>query len=414
MAVDLLLFDLDDTLLRTADLEQDYRGIRFLNRQSQDYVDRLRASYNTRANRIVYPRAFLEGLRLIYPGVRIGVFTKSPRHYAEIILGLAYPALKWDALVAFEDVAHTKPSGEGILTAMARLRVGNPQHVWMVGDSKGDIQAAYDAGCWVILDKTTWPAARRKEDWWALERLPDAAIAAYSELLHVISAPHDYLPIAERLQHANCAPIAQPPARFEKWGSFDENGKNFPIHYLGRHFSREAQRRVHWHPVTNDIHAMKDMMTVPQYWIDAIRAFLKNLVQRNHMLAFGGSLVVTVIPAKPNRVRRLEAMLEQLSVSNAQTPISGARISFVPDLMRYSEGVLSQHGGEGLNKKQRLENVRDHLKVIMDSGYQGKHVVVIDDVATTGASLVYAQKYLTAAGAREVTCLSLTKAINTQ
>jgi HAD superfamily hydrolase (TIGR01549 family) len=418
MAVELLLLDLDDTLIRTADLEQDYRGRQFVGRQSQRYEDSLCDSYNQIGARVVYSPALIESLRVRHPGIRIGVFTKAPRHYSEILLRLAYPSLPWDFLIAFEDIAQTKPSGEGILRVMEAYGITNAQNVWMVGDAPSDIRAAYDAGCQVVLDTTTWPRPpnpRRRDDWRALERMPDVVIRDPSELVLSLGAPQNYLPVAERLQQTACAPIANrhPFARFEQFGAFDLEGSKQVIHYLGRHFSTQAQRRASWHQITNDIHTMKNAMNVPGYWVAAISAFLQNLVRKNPMLAFGNSLVVTVVPAKPNRTRRLEAMLAQLSAAHAQSPLVGARLSFTPDLMRYRAGVLSHHG-DGLNKQARFENVRDHLEVIAGSGYDGKHVVVIDDVATTGASLIYASKYLMAAGARQVTCLSLTKAINTQ
>ncbi len=418
MAVELLLFDLDDTLIRTSDLEEDYRGTRFLGRQSQDYDDRLRASYNQVAGRIVYSRGFLESLRVRYQNLRIGVFTRSPRHYSEVLLRLAYPGLRWDFLIAYEDVTQTKPSGEGIHKAMGLLGITDSQNVWMIGDAPSDIRAAYDAGCEIILDTSTWPkppVQRRRDDWKALERMPDAVIKEPSELTAVLDCPHNYLPVAERLQKTGCAPIPnrRPFARFEQFGAFDVDSTKYTIHYLGRHFSTQAQIKAGLHEVTQHIHAMKDQLVVPDYWVEAIGAFLKDLVRKNPYLAIGSSLVVTVIPAKPGRVRRLEAMLAQLSEAHARSPLVRARVAFIPDLMCYDEGALSHHGA-GLNKLQRFENVRDHLSVIPGSGYEGKHVVVIDDVATTGASLIYASKYLMQAGARQVTCLSLTKAINTQ
>lgn len=418
MAVELLLFDLDDTLIRTGDLEQGYRGARFLGRQSRVYEENLRVSYNEVIDRIVYTAALIASLRARFLGVKIGVFTRSPRHYTEVLLGLAYPSVSWDIVIAFEDVSQTKPSGEGILKAMELCGITDPQDVWMVGDAPSDVRAAYDAGCQVVLDTTTWPRApspRRRDDWKALERMPDVVIKDSSELPLILGAPQNYLPLAERLQQTACAPIPNrhPFARFEQFGSFDLESSKYVIHYLGRHFSTQAHRRAHWHQVTSDIHSMKNTVIVPAYWIAAISAFLKNLVRKNPNLAFGNSLVVTVVPAKPNRTRRLEGMLAQLAEVHAESPLVGARVSFAPDLMRYRAGVQSHHG-EGLNKQQRFENVRDHLEVIAGCGCDGKHVVVIDDVATTGASLVYASKYLTAAGARHVTCLSLTKAINTQ
>lgn len=418
MAVQLLIFDLDDTLIRTGDLEQRFRGQQFLGRQSQQYVDDLRAAYRQDPGRVVYSAFAIIILRARYPGVRIGVFTRSPRHYAETLLDLAYPGLAWDFLLAFEDTPQPKPSGEGIRRAMVRFNIPDPSTVWMVGDSPVDIRAAYDSGCQVILDTTTWPrtpAPRRRDDWKALERMPDAIISSAADLQTTLDSHMSYLPVAERLQQSACAPIPNrhPFARIEKFGAFDHEREKHDIHYLGRHFSTQAQHRANWHQVTNDIHAMKNALVVPNYWVAAIGAFLQNLLRRNPHLTFGSSLVVTVVPAKPGRTRRLEAMLTQLSTVHAQRALVNAGVSFTPDLMRYREGVLSHHG-EGLSKEQRIENVRNHLEVIAGSGYENKHVVVIDDVATTGASLIYARKYLMAAGARQVTCLSLTKAINTQ
>ena len=79
MAVQLLIFDLDDTLIRTGDLEQRFRGQQFLGRQSQQYVDDLRAAYRQDPARIVYSALTIVMLRARFPGARIGVFTRSPR-----------------------------------------------------------------------------------------------------------------------------------------------------------------------------------------------------------------------------------------------------------------------------------------------------------------------------------------------
>jgi len=416
MPVELVLFDLDDTLLRTDDLA-DFRGAQFLHEQSHEYVSRLAAKYRQRMDRICYSPERLNLLRQRFPDASFGVFTRSPGHYATILLELAYPDFDWDTLIAFEDVKRTKPSGEGVWAAMSKVGVKDPECVWMVGDGKVDIQAAYDAGCWCVLDRSTWPRRMRDIDWWALERMPDAVITSPSELVNVLSDPDNYLPAAEQLQAINGAARPVGALRVDKMNFFDalEHGRYVPIHFLGRHFSKDAHRRVDWHNVTHDIHGMKDSLTVPVYWISAIRSFLGQLVSRTPGNVFGmGSLVVTVVPAKPGRLQRLEAMLEQLADSHKESPIGRGSFEFLPGLMRYSPGVLSQHAGDGLNRKQRFENVRDHLQVIPNSGYARKHVVVIDDVATTGASLLYSEKYLKAAGASQVTCLALTKALNTQ
>lgn len=142
-----------------------------------------------------------------------------------------------------------------------------------------------------------------------------------------------------------------------------------------------------------------------------MRKFIRSVViGRNPMIAFGvGALVITVVPAKPGRVQRLEAMLAQLAASHADLAITAGNIEFVPSVLGYLPGALSHHGNGGLNREQRFVNVRDHLRANSDSGFSGKHVVVIDDVVTSGASLIYAEVCLRAAGASGVTLLALTK-----
>ncbi|MBO9741409.1 phosphoribosyltransferase, partial [Xanthomonas axonopodis pv. begoniae] len=103
-----------------------------------------------------------------------------------------------------------------------------------------------------------------------------------------------------------------------------------------------------------------------------------------------------------------------LAASHAKFPISlQAKISFVPDVMSYNAGAKS-HNKEHLDKLARFENVRDHLEVKRPSSISRKHVIVIDDVVTSGASLIYASKYMRAAGASNVHCVALAHAIGPQ
>ncbi|MBK3505931.1 HAD hydrolase-like protein [Pseudomonas sp. MF6747] len=412
MPVELILFDLDDTLLRTGDLEP-YRGREFLNRQSPEYVQRLSAQFRMLPGRAIYSEQHLLALQQRFPGACLGVFTRSPRHYAETLLALAYPNTHWTTLVAHECVTRTKPSGEGVLLAMRVAGVAASQNVWLIGDGKSDIQAAYDAGCWCVLDQSTWPNPRRKDDWYALERFPDAIIHSADELMEVLVRPFDYLLVAERLQALNGQLDGERAHRFGKTGHFNallKDGQATQIYSLGRHFSKDAQQRVIWHAVTNDIHHMKNVMAVPDYWIEAVRSFIRSIILKNiPLLACGiGTLVITVVPAKPGRVQRLEAMVAQIANSHAAVSMGIENIEFNPNLLMYLPGAQSHHGN-GLNRVERFENVRDFLRASPASGVAGKHVVVIDDVVTSGASLIYSDIYLRAAGAASVTLLALTK-----
>lgn len=59
-----------------------------------------------------------------------------------------------------------------------------------------------------------------------------------------------------------------------------------------------------------------------------------------------------------------------------------------------------------------MANVRDHLFVRAPDAVAGKKFLVIDDVSTTGATLLYAMKYLLEAQARSVDCFSIAQTIS--
>ena len=60
-----------------------------------------------------------------------------------------------------------------------------------------------------------------------------------------------------------------------------------------------------------------------------------------------------------------------------------------------------------LNYKQRLSNVKDTFYITNESRVNGKHIIIIDDVVTSGATIGECVKNLYAAGAKSVTCRSI-------
>ena len=402
----LCLFDLDNTLLRTEDLEP-FRGSANVNNVSQQYTDSLLAAYHAHPFRGIYTLQHHAQLRQDHPQMKWGVFTRAPRHYARLLLGAAYPALHWDTVISFEDVQHTKPYGDGIWEAMRQCGVQYVDHVALVGDEKTDIQSAYHGGCWSILDQSSWTRPWDKYCYWAIERIADAVIDDPAKLSRVLAHPKGYWPELEYHRDSSAAIAGRAP-RFDTINHFFPRPDRgyAPIAVMGRLFGEyeELRPRRQWHELTDEILAHKDATKFPVDWIQALRCYL-------YRVSASGNCMVSVIPFKPGRPARLEALLDQVQRSEAANPIrEGTNFTFAPNLLAFRDGAVSSHGRH-LSREERFANVGEYLYVAQPDQARGKRIVVIDDVTTTGATLLWAHRYLTAAGAQSVSCVSLTKAV---
>lgn len=353
-------------------------------------------------------------MRRKHPGLKLGVFTRSPRAYAETVLSHAYPDLEWNILIAYEDVKRTKPYGLGIHNAMDAFDLERLDRVLMVGDQDCDIRAAYNAGVAIALDTSSWSNKRTYDNWDALARVPDAIINDPADLLPVISELPRFQPDLERLFSG--IKNSSSPRRYDRVGKFIPRGvandrTSYPVYCCGRSFSGydSISEREKWHALTRTIHDNKNSKDFPKEWLESITGFIRS---KYPALKIFGSLVVTVVPHRPGRTPRLENLLEQLQSHIKEDPgIASARINFQPELLAYKDGVRSNHG-EHLGANERFRNVAEHLYVDKPHVVQtGTPVLVIDDVCTTGASLIYAGKLLEDAGSGEVTRLAISMSI---
>ena len=110
------MFDLDDTLVRTDDLKDVREACK--NNEGRESLKAVKVALTERQGRHIYSLELLRNIRKKYPELKLGIFTRSPRSYANTVLAWAYPTFAWDIVVAYEDVRPTKPYGDGIDLAM--------------------------------------------------------------------------------------------------------------------------------------------------------------------------------------------------------------------------------------------------------------------------------------------------------
>lgn len=406
------LFDLDETLVRTDDLEELRPAGK--NNETATYTDQVLGRLKGRENRHIYSLTLLQEIRTKFSNMKLGVFTRSPRSYAMAVLNWAFPGFYWDIIVAYEDVKPTKPYGKGIDLAMDKfglLHVDHLPYTILVGDGDVDVRAAYNCGCVVALDQSAWPKQRGKDHWPALEHVPDAIISRPGDLLAVLSNPGSFLPELERALLGAPANVNGP--RFDRIGHFVPRSvggdtTSHPIYVCGRSFANydDIKYRKTWHTLTSSIEENKEADVFPIEWIQTVKSF----IQANYIAFWETSkIVVSVVPHRPGRKARLENFLAQLAMSLETNPIPHRTVVCAPELLAYKAGVKSQHN-DLLGRDARFANVRDHL-FVQQLGLieRGTAFLIIDDVVTTGASLIYANKYLKAAGAVDVKCLAMAK-----
>lgn len=409
---DLILFDLDETLLKSAGLDR-YRGASNVNNNSYIYLNDLAKASSQLC--YVIPEHYLIKVRSEFPELKIGVFTRSPKIYAKTVLGCCYPNIVWDCVVAYEDVAKTKPDPEGIYLAAKLTGVKDLSRIAMIGDEPSDIIAAYQAGVFSILLTTSWGNWNYKDNpirnscYEAMNLHPDAKIRKLSELRLLITNPNSFLLSLERT--GSDVGISKP--RLDLHNHFDnlaekDGSKNWvAVVVFGRYFSKNNNSRFDFHrksdshQVTRDILSAKDGADYPEAWVTCCSNYISWYANHHK-----NSLIVCPIPARGGRLLRLERLMNRV----AERMANQKGVIFDNGLLRFKEGVQSNK--ELNDKNQRFKNIRNHLEVAKPFDVIEKNIIVIDDVTTTGATLYYADHYLMAAGAKQVQCIALTQSIS--
>jgi HAD superfamily hydrolase (TIGR01549 family) len=361
MQIDAFIFDLDETLLDTSPLRQA--------RQEGRWSEVMRRLEEVAAFDLDAEVAVVDlPARLLASGVRVGVLTASPRHYAEALLERF--GIEYDALVTGSDGYASKPDPAGLRAIAEELGVP-PDRCVHVGDTDTDTAAAVKAGmlavgvCWSKRAPEAW---RR---WW-----PEISVSDPAHLLELATG--------ERLRLLAEATLAGDEVEWH-WGTLAavEEG----VFAAGRYFPTADARNAATDLSPLILAAKND----PARALEVAAIFAKLAGKDDWAERFDR---VCSVPAKPEvDYDRFEAVRADLAPRlNAQD--GSANLEMLFDVPNY------KHLDHDARRAANANRFRA-------DGVNGETVLLIDDVVTSGGQAEACRDALLAAEAAEVVILGL-------
>ncbi|MGA8874521.1 MAG: ComF family protein [Candidatus Korobacteraceae bacterium] len=101
---------------------------------------------------------------------------------------------------------------------------------------------------------------------------------------------------------------------------------------------------------------------------------------------------------------------------NQSELIAHAAVRHLPQTLEVLDGALIRHRDTvsqvGLSREERIENMRDAFRVAQPSRINGRDIVLVDDVMTTGTTLSECARVLKQAGAERVWAATVARAFD--
>ena len=133
-------------------------------------------------------------------------------------------------------------------------------------------------------------------------------------------------------------------------------------------------------------------------------AYLADLLLAEAEEHIGTMLLIPMPMHEARRKQRGHNQTELLCESALKVLNFGGRFSYAPHVLVRIKNTKTQ---QGLERSERLKNVKDSMLVKHPEQVKGRTCIVVDDVTTTGATFAEARRALKAAGASEVRLVAL-------
>src|SRR3989338_1183489 len=127
-------------------IEEDAKRL-FHGKSVKEIADFYDIRFKARINKVKLFKHTIPALKkLKSEKIKLALLTNSTRYITHLILTHFKLKKYFDAVVAMEDVKHSKPAPDMVLEACRRVKI-KPSHSLLVGDTKYDMIAGKKAGC---------------------------------------------------------------------------------------------------------------------------------------------------------------------------------------------------------------------------------------------------------------------------
>lgn len=313
-------------------------------------------------------------------GIKLGIVTNSPRWYVEKILS-HFELTQFEVVVTHTDVgaANVKPSPRGIEIAVESLGLTSKNNIIYIGDDYKDFVAAYAANVTPIAP--SWGSKK------PITQMPAAVLSSKSLLEDSEDFEHMCL-IADRCANSSSFNIHKKHLYFAPLNLDGDvialSRDKIKVVAFGRYFSQKSELTAKCfedHKLSQDIAAKESnsKFVAPEYWVDLMGHAMSELA-RFFIKDKSDFDIITVIPSKKGKNPRLENLLRRIS---KKTNVSS---NFIPDLFYFDDGAQSLKTLGGQDKREREIAKSLMLKSKYISLLEGKKVLIIDDILTTGST----------------------------
>lgn len=354
----------------------------------------------------------LNYLAKLHQPIKFCIYSRYESSLISATIEEKFPSFRWDCIVPLRRQDSFKEQRRLLVKEIMRLGAEAPSSWIFLGASMLDTKLANGIGAWSFVvtgkDKyTDIEELTRKE--YRASGSPDGLLLPDIELIgQAIEKPTSFLPQLERSLEKRPEELAQigdirPVHRAVETAEGEVSDAHVLV--LGRYFTKHPihLRKHQQHTLSQVLLEAKDSGVYPDEVASALRSVLFRICK-------SGDFLVTTIPSRHGRPKRMERLLGIVEQDFHRSAGLWAEVEFSNDVFVFKNNDKPLSASR-LTRAERIASVFGSLDLDSARDFSGKTVVVVDDVLTSGATLLKAKSLIQSKSADHVILLAMAETV---